>query len=62
MAGVGSAILVRRPLSPLAPTLLLAIPFCALSVFTINILLIEFGAADLSGAGPLGTVTRSGRS
>jgi phospholipid/cholesterol/gamma-HCH transport system permease protein len=41
------------------PTLLLAIPFCALSVFITNILLIEFGAADYSGAGSaLGTVTQ----
>jgi phospholipid/cholesterol/gamma-HCH transport system permease protein len=43
----------------IAPTLLLAIPFCALSVFITNILLIEFGAADISGAGAaLGTVTQ----
>jgi phospholipid/cholesterol/gamma-HCH transport system permease protein len=43
----------------IAPTLLLALPFCALSVFITNILLIEFGAADYSGAGAaLGTVTQ----
>ena len=33
------------------PTLLLAIPFTVLVVFTMNILLVEFGAADFSGTG-----------
>jgi phospholipid/cholesterol/gamma-HCH transport system permease protein len=33
------------------PTLLLTIPFTVLVVFTLNILLVEFGAADLSGSG-----------
>ena len=33
------------------PTLLLAIPFTVLVVFTLNILLGEFGAADFSGTG-----------
>lgn len=33
------------------PTLLLAIPFTVLVVFTLNILLVEFGAADFSGTG-----------
>jgi phospholipid/cholesterol/gamma-HCH transport system permease protein len=33
------------------PTLMLTIPFTVLTVFTLNILLIEFGAADLSGSG-----------
>jgi phospholipid/cholesterol/gamma-HCH transport system permease protein len=33
----------------LAPTVLLAIPFTAFVVFIINILLLEIGAADLSG-------------
>lgn len=33
------------------PTLLLAIPFTVLTVFMLNILLIEFGAADFSGVG-----------
>lgn len=33
------------------PTVMLALPFATLTVFTINILLIEFGAADLSGSG-----------
>lgn len=45
----------------IAPTLLLAIPFTALAEFTLNILLIEFGAADISGTGAaLGTVTQIG--
>jgi phospholipid/cholesterol/gamma-HCH transport system permease protein len=35
----------------LAPTLLVAIPFTVLISFTLNILLRELGAADLSGAG-----------
>jgi phospholipid/cholesterol/gamma-HCH transport system permease protein len=35
----------------LLPTILLAIPFAVLSVFTTNILLVEFGAADFSAAG-----------
>jgi phospholipid/cholesterol/gamma-HCH transport system permease protein len=34
----------------LAPTLLLAIPFTAFIVFLLNILLLEIGAADLSGS------------
>jgi phospholipid/cholesterol/gamma-HCH transport system permease protein len=33
------------------PTLCLAIPFTVLVVFTLNILLVEFGAADFSGTG-----------
>lgn len=45
----------------IAPTLLLAIPFTVLTVFTLNILLVEFGAADLSGTGAaVGTVTQIG--
>lgn len=45
----------------LVPTVVLAIPFSALAVFTLNILLSEFGAADYSGAGAaLGTVTQIG--
>jgi phospholipid/cholesterol/gamma-HCH transport system permease protein len=45
----------------LLPTLLLAIPFTVLSVFTFNILLAEFGAADYSGVGAAeGTVTQIG--
>ena len=35
----------------LAPTLLVAIPFTVLVSFTLNILLRELGAADLSGRG-----------
>jgi phospholipid/cholesterol/gamma-HCH transport system permease protein len=35
----------------IVPTLLLAIPFTVLVVFTMNILLVEFGAADFSGTG-----------
>ncbi|GAA2801632.1 hypothetical protein GCM10010533_45230 [Mycolicibacterium pallens] len=35
----------------LIPTLLVAIPFTVLVAFTLNILLREIGAADLSGAG-----------
>ena len=45
----------------LMPTLLVAIPFTVLVAFTINILLRELGAADLSGAGTaFGTVTQLG--
>ncbi|MFF3573995.1 ABC transporter permease [Nocardia jiangxiensis] len=45
----------------LLPTLLVAIPFTVLVIFTLNILLVEFGAADLSGAGAgLGAVTQVG--
>jgi phospholipid/cholesterol/gamma-HCH transport system permease protein len=45
----------------LLPTLMLAIPFTVLSVFTFNILLVEFGAADYSGTGAAyGTITQIG--
>src|SRR6201997_1820654 len=45
----------------LAPTLLVAIPFSVLVSFTLNILLRELGAADLSGAGAaFGAVTQLG--
>lgn len=45
----------------LMPTLMLAIPFTVLTVFSLNILLTEFGAADFSGTGTaLGTVTQIG--
>jgi phospholipid/cholesterol/gamma-HCH transport system permease protein len=45
----------------LVPTMMLAIPFTVLSVFTLNILFVEFGAADFSGtAVALGTVTQIG--
>jgi phospholipid/cholesterol/gamma-HCH transport system permease protein len=43
------------------PTLLLAIPFDVLLIFIFNILLVEFGAADYSGAGAAwGTITQIG--
>lgn len=45
----------------LVPTILLSIPFTVLTTFTINVLLVEIGAADFSGAGAaLGTVTQTG--
>jgi phospholipid/cholesterol/gamma-HCH transport system permease protein len=44
-----------------APTVLLAVPFTVLTTYTINILLVEVGAADYSGAGAaIGTVTQTG--
>ena len=45
----------------LMPTLMLAIPFNVLAIFTFNILLVEFGAADYSGTGAaFATVTQLG--
>ena len=45
----------------LVPTLMLAIPFTVLLIFTFNILLVELGAADYSGTGAAyGTVTQIG--
>jgi phospholipid/cholesterol/gamma-HCH transport system permease protein len=45
----------------LLPTMMLAIPFNVLAIFTFNILLVEFGAADFSGTGAAyGTVTQIG--
>jgi phospholipid/cholesterol/gamma-HCH transport system permease protein len=45
----------------LLPTLLLAIPYTVLVVFTFNILLLEFGAADFSGVtAAFATVTQVG--
>jgi phospholipid/cholesterol/gamma-HCH transport system permease protein len=45
----------------IVPTILMAIPFVVLVVYVLNILLVEFGAADLSGAGVgIGTVTQGG--
>jgi phospholipid/cholesterol/gamma-HCH transport system permease protein len=45
----------------LVPTILLSIPFTVLTTFTINVLLVEIGAADFSGTGAaLGTVTQTG--
>jgi phospholipid/cholesterol/gamma-HCH transport system permease protein len=43
------------------PTLMLTVPYTVLLVFTFNILLIEIGAADFSGAGAAyGTVSQIG--
>lgn len=43
------------------PTLLLSIPFTVMTVFILNLLLMEIGAADLSGTGAaLGAVTQIG--
>ncbi|NDJ90057.1 hypothetical protein GWR20_12990 [Mycolicibacter kumamotonensis] len=45
----------------LVPTVLLSIPFTVLTTFTLNVLLVEIGAADFSGTGAaLGTVTQTG--
>lgn len=45
----------------LLPTLLMSIPFCTLTVFMLNILLGDLGAADLSGVGAsLGIVSQIG--
>jgi phospholipid/cholesterol/gamma-HCH transport system permease protein len=45
----------------IVPTLLLAIPFTVLGQFVLNILLLEVGAADISGAAAaVGTVTQIG--
>jgi phospholipid/cholesterol/gamma-HCH transport system permease protein len=45
----------------LLPTLMLAMPYTVLIVFTFNILLLEFGAADLSGTtAAFATVTQVG--
>lgn len=45
----------------LVPTLMLVVPFTVLTVFIVNILLTEIGAADFSGSGAaLGVVTQTG--
>ncbi|NVN53656.1 MlaE family ABC transporter permease [Mycolicibacterium hippocampi] len=45
----------------LVPTLMLSIPFTVLTVFTLNVLLLEFGAGDFSGSGAaLAAVTQIG--
>ncbi|MGE2735414.1 MlaE family ABC transporter permease [Mycolicibacterium vaccae] len=45
----------------MVPTIMLTIPYTVLTVFTFNILLNEFGAADFSGSGAaIGTVTQIG--
>jgi len=44
-----------------APTIFMAIPFVVLGTYTLNTLLVEIGAADLSGTGvALGAVTQGG--
>jgi len=43
------------------PTLAVSIPLTVLLIFTLNILLAEFGAADISGSGAaIGAVTQLG--
>lgn len=45
----------------IVPTIMLSIPFTVLTVFTLNILFVEIGAADFSGTGAaLGAVTQIG--
>lgn len=45
----------------LVPTILMSVPFTVLVVFTLNSLLLEIGAGDLSGAGAgLGAITQIG--
>lgn len=45
----------------LLPTIFMAVPFVVLGTYTLNILFVEFGAADLSGTGvALGVVTQGG--
>ena len=45
----------------LIPTLLLSIPYVVMTVFTFNVLLVEFGAADFSGSGAaVGAVNQIG--
>ena len=75
MALDAAVLLVRKPFAwrefllqswfvarvSLLPTLMLALPFMVLLMFTFNILLLEFGAADLSGTGAAyGAVTQLG--
>lgn len=45
----------------LVPTLMLSIPYVVMTVFTFNVLLVEFGAADFSGSGAaIGAVNQIG--
>jgi phospholipid/cholesterol/gamma-HCH transport system permease protein len=45
----------------LVPTLMLSIPYVVMTVFTFNVLLVEFGAADYSGSGAaIGAVNQIG--
>jgi phospholipid/cholesterol/gamma-HCH transport system permease protein len=75
MAGETLALIPRRPFAPrefliqswfvarvsLLPTLMLAMPYTVLVVFTFNILLLEFGAADFCGTtAAFATVTQVG--
>lgn len=75
MCSLTAAALFRRPLEwrefivqawfllrvTILPTMLAAIPLTVLLTFTLNLLLGEFGAADISGAGAaLGAVTQLG--
>jgi phospholipid/cholesterol/gamma-HCH transport system permease protein len=75
MAGETFAAAFRRPFAvrelidqiwfvarvSIVPTLVLSIPYTVLIVFTLNIVLIEVGAGDLSGAGAaLASVTQVG--
>src|ERR1700760_4992211 len=73
LAGETFAAIFRRPFAwrelldqiwfvarvSIVPTLVLSIPYTVLIVFTLNIVLIEVGAGDLSGAGAaLASVTQ----
>ena len=75
LAGETFAAMFRRPFAwrelieqiwfvarvSIVPTLVLSIPYTVLIVFTLNIVLIEVGAGDLSGAGAaLASVTQVG--
>ena len=75
LCGETSAALFRRPFAwselleqvwfvarvSIVPTLVLSVPYTVLIVFTLNIVLIEVGAGDLSGAGAaLASVTQVG--
>jgi phospholipid/cholesterol/gamma-HCH transport system permease protein len=75
LAGETFAAMVRPPLAwrelldqiwfvarvSIVPTLVLSIPYTVLIVFTLNIVLLEVGAGDLSGAGAaLASVTQVG--
>jgi phospholipid/cholesterol/gamma-HCH transport system permease protein len=75
MAAETLALIPRRPFAPreflaqawfvarvsLLPTLMLAMPYTVLVVFTFNILLLEFGAADFCGTtAAFATVTQVG--
>ena len=75
LAGETFAAMFRRPFAwrelleqiwfvarvSIVPTMVLSIPYTVLIVFTLNIVLIEVGAGDLSGAGAaLASVTQVG--